>query len=235
VPFIQSVSVLPSDVRLYDMDISDVITEDKRSMVADSFVLWQITDPDTFVPKMPGGVSRAQEFIGNNAYNSLKNVISTMRQAAVISGRDTLANRVIENLGGVLDSYGLKILSIETKRLDLPEDNRNAVYDRMISERNNIAERYIAEGEEEARKIRTKTDREVNILVSNANAEAALTIAEGELMYMEIISDAFNSQEKSEFYSFVRALDAAKISLRGGDNTLILGRDSPIAQIFYRY
>ncbi|MGD9662299.1 MAG: protease modulator HflC, partial [Porticoccaceae bacterium] len=122
---------------------------------------------------------------------------------------------------------------IETKHMDLPDDNKQAVYTRMISERNNIAAAYEAEGEEEARKIRTETDMSVSILLSQAAAEAAETIAEGERTYMEILAEAYNAQEKAEFYAFVRALDAAKVALKGGDTTLILSSDSPLAQVFY--
>lgn len=233
IPFIQTATPMPRDVRMYDMPISDVITQDKKTMVADSFVLWRINDPIQFIRAAGGSVTTAESFIYNNSYNSLNNVISRLPQSDIISGRDTLARQIFDNLGGALDSYGVEMVTIETKHLDLPDDNKQAVYERMISERNNIAASYQAEGEEEARMIRTETDKTVNILKSNANAQAAQTIADGEKRYMEILAEAYNSPEKAEFYAFVRALDAAKASLGTGETTLILGRDSPIAQIFY--
>lgn len=232
-PFIQTTSVLPKAVQHYDMPISDVITQDKKTMVADSFVLWKVSDPLTFIQKASGSVSQAESFIGNNSYNSLKNVIGRLPQADIISGRDTLAMQIFQELGSALDVYGLDMVALETKHLDLPDDNKNAVYERMISERNNIAALYTAEGDEEARMIRTETEKQVNILKSNAVAQAAETIAEGESKYMEILSEAYNSTEKAGFYTFVRALEAAKNSLSAGDKTLILGRDSPITEIFY--
>jgi len=235
IPFIQTTSVIPKDVRHYDMDISDVITQDKKSMVADSFVLWQVVDPIKFIREASGSVSQAESFVNNNTYNSLKNVISRLPQSDIISGRDTLAAQIFTNLGSALDAYGVKMVAIETKHLDLPDDNKNAVYDRMISERNNIAAQYAAEGDEEARMIRNETDKTVNILISNATAQASETIAEGERQYMEILSQAYRDSGKAEFYSFVRALDTAKVSLKRRDNTLILGKDSPIAQIFYNH
>jgi len=233
IPFIQTTAVIPRDVRHYDMAISDVITQDKKSMVADSFVLWRVVEPLTFIRKASGSVTQAESFIGNNSYNSLKNVISRLPQSDIISGRDTLARQIFMNLGNALETYGVEMVAIETKRLDLPDDNKNAVYERMISERHNIAAQFTVEGAEEARMIHNETDKTVNILVSNATAKAAETIAEGERQYMEILAQAYNSPEKAEYYSFVRALDAAKISLKSNGNTLILDKESPIAQIFF--
>ena len=233
VPFIQTTQIVPKDIRFYDIPISDVITQDKMSMVADSFVLWRVVDPISYIRRAGGSLTQAESFVGNNTYNSLKNVISRLRQSDIISGRDTLARQIFLNLGNALESYGLEMVSIETKHLDLPDDNKNAVYDRMIAERNNIAAQNSAEGEEEARLIRNETDKTVNILVSNATAQAAEIIAEGEQQYMEILAQAYGDADKADFYSFVRALDAAKVSLKNGNNTLILGSDSPIATVFY--
>jgi membrane protease subunit HflC len=175
-PFVQTVSWVPKDIRHYDMAISDVITQDKKTMVADSFVLWRVSDPIKFIRQASGSISQAESFIGNNSYNSLKNVISRLPQTDIISGRDTLAEQIFDNLGGALDDYGLEMVAIETKHLDLPDDNKEAVYARMISERNNIAAQYQAEGEEEYRMIKNETDKKVNILVSNANAQASASI-----------------------------------------------------------
>jgi len=232
-PFIQTKRSLPKYINIYDIPISDVITQDKKTMVADSLVLWRISDPTKFIRTLSGNTVSAELRIGNIAYNSMKNVISQLPQSDIISGRDLLAQKIFDNIGDTLDQYGVELIALETKHLDLPDDNKQAVYTRMISERNNIAASYQAEGEEEARKIRTETDKTVSILLSRANATAAEALAEGEQIYMEILAEAYNDLEKEEFYSFVRALDAAKAALQDGDTTLILSRDSPIAQIFY--
>ena len=122
---------------------------------------------------------------------------------------------------------------MEVKKLDLPDDNKQAVYTRMISERENIAAQYTAEGESQAQIIRNTTDKEVSIMLSEANAQAEQLRAEGEAEYMRILSDAYADESRSEFYSFVRSLDAARESLQGRDDkTLILPADSPIARIF---
>lgn len=138
----------------------------------------------------------------------------------------------MESIGTTMNAYGIEILSVEIKQMDLPEDNKEAVYERMISERNQIAASYQAEGDSEAKKIRNTTDKEISIMLSDARAEAARTIAEGESEYMKILADAYNTKERAEFYEFDRALEAAKVSMTGSDKTLILPKDSPLASIF---
>jgi len=103
----------------------------------------------------------------------------------------------------------------------------------MISERNNIAAQYTAEGESEAQMIRSETDKEVEIMISQANAQSEILVAEGEAEYMKILSDAYADPDKAAFYNFVRSLDAAKASLTNDKNVLFLGPDSPLTQIFY--
>jgi membrane protease subunit HflC len=232
-PVIQTTRTIPNMMMLYDIPISDVITQDKQTMVADSFVLWKVSDPTAFIRTLSGNVAQAETRIGNISYNSLKTVIGVMDQPSIISGRDTLATKIFEEIGTSFNQYGVDLMGIETKSLDLPDDNKQAVYTRMISERNNIAASYQAEGEEEARMIRNETDKTVSILLSTAEARAAETIAAGERQYMEILAGAYNDPAKAEFYAFTRALDAAKASLDSGDTTLILDPSSPIAQVFY--
>lgn len=234
IPFVQSVDKLPKQVMLYDLPSSDVITSDKKTMICDSYILWQISDPLKFAQTLNSSIIGAEDRLDVIVYNSTKNVISSITQDNVISGRDgELSAAIIANIGSSFDQYGIEILAIETKKLDLPGDNKNAVYERMISERDNIAATYTAEGSSEAQIIRNTTDKEVTVLLSEAEKEAAILIAEGEAEYMRILSEAYNDESKQEFYSFVRGLDALKISMQGKNKTVILSPDSPIAQIFY--
>ncbi len=233
IPFIQNAKTIPNTVLLYDLPISDVITKDKKTMVADSFVLWKVSDPLTFIQTLNGNVSNAEARISTIVYNSMKNVISNLSQTEIISGRDTLAQSIFANIGDGLEKYGIELVAVETKRLDLPDDNKQAVYERMISERNNIAASYQAEGESEATKIRSETDKTISIQIAQAEAQAAKIEAEGEAEYMRILSEAYADTSRADFYSFVRSLDAAKISMSGENKTLILTPDSPLAQIFY--
>ena len=233
-PFIQDQQTLPKTVLLYDLPVSDVITKDKKTMVADSFVLWKIEDPQKFIQTLNSSISNAESRISSLVYNAMKNTISGMNQTDVISGRDgELASAIMDGVGDGLTQYGISLIAVETKRLDLPDDNKEAVYQRMISERNNIAAQFTAEGESQAQMIRSETDRDVEVMLSEAAAQAEILEAEGEAEYMRILSDAYSDPEKADFYNFVRSLDAAKLSLSGSGNVLFLDKDSPLAQIFY--
>lgn len=234
-PFVQSVSALPKTEMLYDLAVSDVITSDKKSMVADSFVLWRIQDPLKFIQTLSGSVATAEARLDQAVYNSLKTVISSMKQEDVISGRDgELAGAIMEHLHETSDfaRFGIDVLAVETKRIDLPDENKSAVYERMISERENIAASYTAEGDAQAKEIRNDADKAVDITISEAKAEAEKLKAEGEAEYMRILSAAYDTQEKADFYEFVRALDMARSAMTGGNKTLVVGADSPLAQIF---
>lgn len=233
-PFIQSVDTLPRQILLYDLSSSDVITSDKKTMICDSYILWHIVDPTKFAQTLNGSVTAAEGRLDAIVYNSTKNIISSTTQDDVISGRNGgLSDAILNNIGTALDQYGIEILSFETKKLDLPSDNKAAVYERMISERDNIAATYTAEGSSEAQIIRNTTDMEVTVMLSEAEKEAEILIAEGEAEYMRILAEAYNDESKQEFYSLVRSLDALKLSMQGGNKTVILSPDSPIAQIFY--
>lgn len=232
-PFVQTASTLPQTEMLYDLAVSDVITADKKSMVADSFVLWEISDPLKFIQTLSGNVANAEYRIDTVVYNSLKNVISSMKQEEVISGRDgELAAKIMENVGNTFETYGITVKAIETKRIDLPDENKSAVYERMISERGNIAASYVAEGDAEAKEIRNEADKSVQITLSEAKAEAEKLKAEGEAEYMRILSQAYDTQEEADFYEFMRALDMARSALASGNKTLVVSSDSPIAQVF---
>ena len=232
-PFVQTASTLPQTEMLYDLAVSDVITADKKSMVADSFVLWEISDPLKFIQTLSGNLANAEYRIDTVVYNSLKNVISSMKQEEVISGRDgELAAKIMENVGNTFETYGITVKAIETKRIDLPDENKSAVYERMISERGNIAASYVAEGDAEAKEIRNEADKSVQITLSEAKAEAEKLKAEGEAEYMRILSQAYDTQEEADFYEFMRALDMARSALASGNKTLVVSSDSPIAQVF---
>lgn len=234
IPFLQTESSLPKQILVYDLSPSDVITKDKKTMITDSYVLWQITDPIKFAQTLNSSIANAENRIDTVVYNSIKNIISSWPQEEVISGRDgELSEAIMNSVGDKFNQYGLELLAVETKQLDLPNDNKEAVYERMISERGNIAATYTAEGAAEAQKIRNTTDKEVSILLSEAQKNAEVLKAEGEAEYMRILSEAYQDSGRTDFYSFVRSLDALKESVKGTNKTVILDKNSPIAQIFY--
>jgi membrane protease subunit HflC len=234
IPFIQSIQRISAATILYDIPASDVITKDKKSMIADNYVLWRVTDPTSYIRTLDAVELRAEERIEAAVYNAIKNVISSMNQDEVIEARgERLTQLITEEANSDIDDYGIEIIQSEIKSLDLPDDNKESVYERMISERQNIAATYKAQGAAEAQKIRNEADREVSIMKAEARRQAAVTEAEGEAEYMRILQEAYNTKDKAEFYNYIRGLDALKESLKGGNKTIILDRDSELAQVLY--
>lgn len=233
VPFLETAATLPKQTLLYDLSPSDVITRDKKTMISDSYVLWKIEDPLKFAQTLNSSLESGESRINTAVYNATKNAISSMSQDEVITSRDgELSDIVMNAVSGTMSQYGIQILKFETKQLDLPDDNKEAVYERMISERDNIAATYTAEGNSEAKVIRNTTDKEIAIKISEAEKQAEILKAEGEQEYMKILAQAYGEEGRSDFYSFVRSLEALKKSMSGSDKTVILSSDSPIAQIF---
>ncbi len=235
VPFIDSVKYFTKTTQLYDIPPSEVLTSDKQNMTVDCYILWSISDPKLFYQTL-GNKSVAEQRLDALTYNELKTVMGTMAQSDIINMEDgAKRNDIYENIAtdvdGLARTYGIRVEDVKIKRFDLPESNLNAVYSRMISERNQMAEKYTADGNYEASIIRNSVDRQVNILVSDAQAEAAKLQAEGEQEYMRLLAQAYDSQEKKEFYEFTLALDALKASLTGEEKTVVLDGNSQLAQI----
>ncbi len=234
IPIIQSTQEIFKGSRNYDIPASDVITKDKKSMIADDYVIWSVSDAKKFYQTLGAVDARAEERIDAAVYNATKNTISSMTQDEVIAARGIELTKIITKEANTdISSYGIEIKMAEIKALDLPDDNKQAVYERMISERKNIAAGYKAKGDAEAQKIKNETDKEVTVKLAQANKEAEQIVAEGEAEYMKILSDAYNNTEKADFYNYIRSLDALKASLKGSNKTIMLDKNSEIARILY--
>ena len=145
--------------------------------------------------------------------------------------RNAMYREIAEKVGEGAAAYGIEVIDVKIKRIDLPSENEQAVYTRMISERKQIAEKYKADGELAAAEIINAADKEYNTIIADAQLAAEQKIAEGEREYMNLLAQAYDTQEKQEFYTFIRALEALEASLTGSEKTLIIGRDSPLAEI----
>lgn len=272
IPFIQTVNSVTKATQIYDLPASEVITSDKKTMIVDAYVLWNVTDAKLYTQTLNASPQTAQGRIDVIVYNAIKTTISAMTQEELIASRDTaiaiesteefdeefetndietdeldeegnivdekdaeiivISERLAAHIGNQCDQYGIKISDVKIKVLDLPDENKEAVYTRMITERNNIAAAYKAQGESEAQIIKNTTDAEVAVMLSSAQAKADKTIAEGEAEYMRILSAAYNDADKADFYLFTLQLDALRESVTNGNTTIFLSADSPIAQIF---
>lgn len=275
IPFVQTVSSVPKALQIYDLPTSEVITSDKKTMIVDAYVLWDVIDAKAYTQTLNASSVTAQGRIDVVVYNAIKTTISSMTQEELIASRDTavkieandaemddieindiassvtdeegniideenvedvqvivISDRLLSCIGNQCDQYGIEITDVKIKVLDLPDENKEAVYNRMITERNNIAAAYKAQGESEAQIIRNTTDAEVSIMLSEAEAEADATVAEGEAEYMKILSEAYNDESKADFYLFTLSLDALKESVANGNTTIFLDEKNPITEIF---
>lgn len=273
IPFIQTVNYVPKALQIYDLPSSEVITSDKKTMIVDAYVLWDVTDAKAYTQTLNASSSTAQGRIDVIVYNAIKTTISSVTQEELIASRDTatkiettnedggdietndiesqkmdeegniideeeeveiivISDRLKKHIGNQCDQYGIDIQDVKIKVLDLPDENKEAVYNRMITERNNIAAAYKAQGESEAQIIRNTTDAEVSVMLSEAQAKADATVAEGEAEYMRILSEAYNDAGKADFYLFSLQLDTIRESVTNGNTTVFLDKNSPVAQIF---
>ena len=235
VPFVDSVKYFSSATQFYDIPPSEVLTSDKQNMTVDCYILWSISDPKLFYQTL-GTKSVAEQRLDALTYNELKTVMGTLAQSDIINMEDgSKRNDIYENIATDVDrlakTYGIRVEDVKIKQFDLPESNLNAVYSRMISERNQMAEKYTADGNYEASIIRNNVDKQVDILVSDAKTEAAKLEAEGEQEYMKLLAEAYDSDDKKDFYEFTLALDALKASLDGSEKTVILDGNSELARI----
>ena len=235
VPFLDTVKYFSKATQLYDIPPSEVLTSDKQNMTVDCYILWSISDPKLFYQTL-GSTSVAEQRLDALTYNELKTVMGTLAQSDIINmedgaKRNDIYGNIASDVNSLAKTYGIRVEDVKIKQFDLPESNLNAVYGRMISERNQMAEKYTADGNYEASIIRNDVDKKVNIMVSDAQAEAAKREAEGEQEYMRLLAEAYDNKDKQDFYEFTLALDALKASLDGDSKTVILDANSDLAKI----
>lgn len=235
VPFIDTVKTFPKTMLFYDIPPSEVLTLDKKSMTVDSYITWQIDDPLLFYQTV-STTTAAENRLYDTTYNAFKTKMGVLNQDDIINDlpaeeRNVIYEEIKQEVMEKSKDYGISVVDVKMKRLDLPTENEEAVYTRMISERTRDAEQYRAEGKKQATQLRTDVDRQVGVSLSNARADAEKIIAEGEGEYMRILSEAFNTSEKQSFYEFVLSIEALEAAMKGESKTIILGKDSPLTKV----
>ncbi|MDD2396993.1 MAG: protease modulator HflC [Tissierellia bacterium] len=232
-PLLDKIETIPQYRMMYDIPPSEVLTGDKKTLVVDNFAVWQIDDPYTFM-RTVSRITEMENRIDAVVYNAVKNTLGTMDQTTIINSDnrsiDDVNTKITEMVNVQLKNYGVSTVAVEIKRLDLPNDNESAVYNRMISERTQMAESFRAEGNLEASKVVNETDKEVGILLSKASATAEELKGEGESEYMKIIAEAYSTEDRVDYYEFIRSLEALKVTMKG-EKTLILPADNYIVKI----
>jgi membrane protease subunit HflC len=232
-PILDKIEKIPQYRMMYDIPPSEVLTGDKKTLVVDNFAVWQIDDPYTFM-RTVSRISEMENRIDAVVYNAVKNTLGTMDQTTIINSDnrsiDDVNIKITELVNAQLKNYGVSTVAVEIKRLDLPKDNESAVYSRMISERTQMAESFRAEGNLEASKVVNETDKEVGILLSKAASAAEELKGQGESEYMKIIAEAYSTEDRMNYYEFIRSLEALKVTMKG-EKTLILPADNFIVKV----
>jgi membrane protease subunit HflC len=237
IPFIQSVTTLPKNLMTYDMTEEEISTKDKKRIIIDNYAVWRVTDPKALISNagtLINAESRMEEFI----YSALRTEFGQTNYDDVIndenSSRGSINDLVTERVNKLIaqDDYGIEVIDVRIRRTDLPAENEQSVYTRMISERESIAQKYLSEGDADKRRIEAQTDRQVQELLATANKDAALIQADGEAAAAKIYNESFSKDP--EFYSLYRTLESYKKTI-GEDTVIIIPSDSPYASILSGY
>ncbi|MFC5704328.1 protease modulator HflC [Cohnella faecalis] len=231
-PFVENTMTLPKQQMTYESNPTSILTKDKKPIIVDNYTVWRIEDAEKFLrtAKSVGvGIQRIDEAV----YNSVRRKLSEINYDSIISentARGNINDEITNDVSTALerDHYGIKIVDVRIKRTDLPEGNKQSVYNRMISDRQSIAARYLSEGDEESRKIMSKADRNATELMAEAEASAKKIIAEGEGQAAKIYNAAYGKDPA--FYQFYRTLDSYVTTLKN-EPVILMPIDSPYTKI----
>lgn len=233
IPFIQSVTTLPSNQQIYDSIEEEMNTKDKKRIIIDNYAVWRITDPRALITNA-GTIANVERRMEEFIYSVVRNDVGQLEYGEIISddesSRGGINDRVTKKVNELLaqDNYGIEVVDVRIRRTDLPKENEQSIYTRMISERQSTAQRYLSEGDAAKRRIEAQTDREVQELLATANKDAAVIIAQGEEEAAKIYNKSFSKDP--EFYSLYRTLESYKKTV-GDDTMIILPADSPYARM----
>lgn len=237
IPFVQSVTSLPRYQMTYNVSEAEINTKDKKRIIIDNYAVWRITEPKAMISNagtLLNAEARMEEFI----YSVVRTELGQLDYDEIINDENTsrgsLNDRVTARVNELLekDNYGVEVVDVRMKRTDLPPENEQSVYTRMISERQSIAQKYLSEGDAEKRTIEASTDRKVQEMIAIAQKEAAVIAADGEAVAAQIYNQSFSKDP--EFYALYRTLESYKKTI-GDDTMIILPSDSPYAKILSGY
>lgn len=237
IPFIQTVTTLPKYQMTLDVEQSEINTKDKKRMIIDNYAIWKIEDPESLIINartMESAEARMEEFV----YSVVRSELGQLNYDEIIndenSSRGSLNDRVTDQVNELLkkDQYGIVVSDVRIKRTDLPAENEQSVYTRMISERESTAQDYLSQGDAEKNKIMAETDREYQEMISKAKADAEVIRSEGEGEAAQIYNEAFSKDP--EFYSLFRTLESYKKTIND-QTVIILPSNSPYARLLQGY
>ncbi|OUM96176.1 MAG: protease modulator HflC [Thermobacillus sp. ZCTH02-B1] len=231
-PFVESVRTLPKYQKIYDSEPTLILTNDKKPIIVDNYTVWRISNPQQFLRSL-NTVSNAESRISDAVYNAVRRKLSEIEYGSIISentARGDLNAEITKIVSDVAvnQGYGIEIIDVRIKRTDLPPENKESVYNRMISDRQSIAAGYLSEGDEESRKITSNADRQAKELIAEAEARAKKIIAEGEQEAARIYNEAYGKDP--EFYELYRTLESY-VKTFEGEPVIMIPIDSPYARL----
>jgi len=217
-PFIQNVVFFEDRLLVYDAAPTEIITKDKKTLIVDNYARWRIIDPLKFLQTVRD-LNGAQARLDDIVYSELRVDLGLFNMSEIVSEkREGIMERVTEISNEKANTYGIEIVDVRIKRIDLPPENEKYIFDRMKAERERIAKQYRAEGQEESAKIIAETEREKTVILAEAYKTAQTLKGEGEAESVKIYAESFN--QDPEFYKFYRTLEAYRKTFK--DKTTVL-------------
>ncbi|WP_332629093.1 protease modulator HflC [Halalkalibacter flavus] len=234
IPFIQTVSTLPKYQLIYDIPPAEINTRDQKRVLADHYAVWRIENPQLMISNTVTQ-ERAEAIMGELIFSAIRAELGQLEFDEIIneeetSSRGSFNELVRDRVNEALErnQYGIVLTDVRMKRTDLPEENEEAVYSRMISERHATAQEYLSQGDAEANRIQSNTDREVTEILATANADANEIVGEGEAEAARIYNESFGRD--TEFYQLYRTLESYEQTI-GDETVIVLPSNSPYARI----
>jgi membrane protease subunit HflC len=217
-PFIQNVVFFEDRLLVYDAAPTEIITKDKKTLIVDNYARWKIIDPLKFLQTVRD-LNGAQARLDDIVYSELRVDLGLFNMSEIVSEiRESIMERVTKISNEKANTYGIEIVDVRIKRIDLPPENEKYIFDRMKAERERIAKQYRAEGQEESAKIIAETEREKTVILAEAYKTAQTLKGEGEAESVKIYAESFN--QDPEFYKFYRTLEAYRKTFK--DKTTVL-------------
>ena len=230
IPFIQNVVLLDKRILNLDAPSEEVIASDQKRLIVDAFARFKIKDPLKFYISV-GNERVARSRLSTIINSRIRGVLGKEELATLVSKeRARLMDKITQDVNSEASKLGIEIIDVRIKRADLPQANSEAVYRRMQTERLREAKEFRAEGAEIAQTVRSTADKEVTILLAEANKKSEILKGEGDGKRNKIFADAYGKDP--DFFSFYRAMQSYEKSLIGGETSLILSPDSEFFRFF---
>ncbi len=229
-PFIQNVVYLDKRILNLDNDPEEVIAADQKRLIVDAFARFKIVDPLKFYISV-GNERVARSRLSTIINSRIRGVLGTQELATLLSTDRARQMQIIQSqVNEEAKNFGINIVDVRIKRADLPPANSEAIYKRMQTEREREAKEFRAQGAEIAQKIRSTADKDVTVILAQANKKSEIMKGEGDGQRNKIFADAFGRDP--QFFAFYRAMQAYEKALIGGETSLVLSPDSEFFKFF---